>query len=115
MPGGAPEQAVTLMRWIAQQLRTGRRPESQAVAPGPPGSPTIRLCRLSHIIVVMTNVLQLVFMLSFLTLLLMQLDETITWSWFAIFLPLWASDAITFLTGAQELRRLLLSSPDHLR
>ena len=94
------------MRWIANHLRLSRRTTHPGVHAAGPDGPTLRLCRLSHIIVVLTNVLQLVFMLSFLTMLLLRLDDTIHVSWFCVFMSLWASDTITFLTGAQELYRL---------
>ena len=66
----------------------------------------IRLFRLTHVIVVLTNVLQLLFMITFLVLLLLQLNEDIAVSWLAVFTPLWMSDAITTITGIQEMRRL---------
>ena len=65
-----------------------------------------RLCRLTHLMVVMTNVMQMLFMIGFLVLLLLQLDGELSASWFVIFLPLWASDAITLGTGVHEMRRL---------
>jgi len=71
---------------------------------GPRGR--IRLFRLTHVVVVLTNVLQLLFMITFLVLLLLQLNEGIAVSWFAVFAPLWTSDAITTATGIQEMRRL---------
>lgn len=66
----------------------------------------IRLFRLTHLFVVLTNVLQLVCMITFLVLLLMKLNEDIAVSWFAVFASLWTSDAITTITGVQEMRRL---------
>ena len=66
----------------------------------------IRLFRLTHVIVVLTNVLQLLFMITFLVLLLLQLNEDIAVSWLTVFTPLWMSDAITTITGIQEMRRL---------
>ena len=71
---------------------------------GPPGR--IRLFRLTHVVVVLTNVLQLLFMITFLVLLLLQLNEGIAVSWLAVFTPLWLSDAITTVTGIQEMQRL---------
>ena len=97
------------MRRIANQLRLNRRPVGAAAAAGP-GPAAISLCRLSHVIVVLTNVLQLLLMLSFLVLLLLQLNQTVSLSWFMIFTPLWASDSITLFTGSQELYRLLTST-----
>ena len=70
----------------------------------PPGR--IRLFRLTHVVVVLTNVLQLLFMITFLVLLLLQLNKGISVSWLAVFTPLWMSDAITTITGIQEMRRL---------
>ena len=74
----------------------------------PERAPTgrIRLFRLTHVIVVLTNVLQLLFMITFLVLLLLQLNEDIAVSWLTVFTPLWMSDAITTITGIQEMRRL---------
>ena len=81
-----------------------------ATAPSPPegGGPPgrIRLFRLTHVVVVLTNVLQLLFMITFLVLLLLQLNGGISVSWLAVFTPLWMSDAITTITGIQEMRRL---------
>jgi hypothetical protein len=71
---------------------------------GPQGR--IRLFRLTHVVVVLTNVLQLLFMITFLVLLLLQLNEGIAVSWLAVFTPLWLSDAITTVTGIQEMQRL---------
>ena len=73
-------------------------------AAGPAGR--VRLFRFTHLVVVLTNVAQLLFMISFLVLLLLQLNQALAVSWFVVFSPLWTSDAITTVTGIQEMRRL---------
>ena len=92
-------------------LQAGERPRQSmraAAQATQERAPTgrIRLFRLTHVIVVLTNVLQLLFMITFLVLLLLQLNEDIAVSWLAVFTPLWMSDAITTITGIQEMRRL---------
>ena len=82
------------------------RPARTAAVGEPPAGGRIRLFRLTHVVVVLTNVLQLLFMITFLVLLLMQLNRSIAVSWCAVFAPLWTSDAITTITGIQEMRRL---------
>ena len=99
-----------MLRRAASQLRLGnRRPAAATGTPGP-AAPGSLFRRLSHVLVVITNVLQLLLMLSFLVLLLLQLNKTVSMSWYVIFSPLWASDTITLFTGTQELYRLFVST-----
>lgn len=93
------------MRRLVNQLRLNRR-QSVGREPAAPTTTAISLCRLSHVLVVLTNVVQLLLMLSFLVLLLMHLNEELDVSWFSIFAPLWVSDAMTLSTGSQEFHRL---------
>ena len=95
-----PEQVC-----LKSNRRRAMRAATQATREGAPTG-RIRLFRLTHVIVVLTNVLQLLFMITFLVLLLLQLNEDIAVSWVAVFTPLWMSDAITTITGIQEMRRL---------
>lgn len=61
---------------------------------------------------VAANACQLVLMIVFLALLLARLKETFVASWFFVFVPLWISDAITFVAGTIEMRRLLRARAD---
>ncbi len=63
-------------------------------------------CPLAHLLVVVANSLQLAMMITFLCLLLWKLNDDSIFSWFSVFTPLWASDAITVLTSTAELRRI---------
>lgn len=82
------------------------RPARTAAVGEPAGPGRMRLFRLTHVVVVLTNVLQLMFMITFLVLLLLQLNAGIAVSWFVVFAPLWTSDVITTITGVQEMKRL---------
>lgn len=62
-------------------------------------------CPLAHLLVVVANSVQLFLMVCFLFLLLWKLNDVGIYSWFWVFAPLWASDAITMLTSTFELRR----------
>ena len=89
-----------------------RRRAGPSAATGAEGEPragfstaSFLCCPLSHMLVIIANSAQLVLMLIFLTMLLFKLNDDDRSSWMAVFTPLWISDAITFLTAAQELRR----------
>jgi len=58
------------------------------------------------LLVVIANSLQLGMMVCFLVMLLCQLNSNEALSWFGVFSPLWASDAITVITSFAELRRI---------
>lgn len=97
-----------MLRRLALQIRSTRRSPAPVVPPTQP----LLLCRFSHIVVVLTNVLQLVLMLSFLVTLLLQLNQTIQVSWFVVFITLWASDSITFVMGVLEFYHLAIAPED---
>ena len=98
-----------LGRMFGRDTRTHDGPPS-TVAARDDAIPRPRLCRLAHVAVVLTNVAQIGLMIIFLSLLLLQLNGELPGATYAcIFTPLWASDAITFATGIQEVHRLRAS------
>jgi len=94
------------MRRLLRHLNV-RQPEEapREESPAVPIS-VLRRWRLTHLMVVMANALQLLCMITFVALLLAQLNGSLSSSWYAIFAPLWASDAITLATGIHELVRI---------
>ena len=98
-----------LRRMFGRDTRTQDGPPSTVVARDD-ALPRPRLCRLAHVVMVLTNVTQIGLMIIFLSLLLLRLNGDLPGATYAcIFTPLWASDAITFVTGIHEMNRLRAS------
>ena len=99
------ERALGLMR-LSIPVALPRRVPGDG---NPPNAPRVSqwtlCCPLAHLLVVVANSLQLFLMVCFLFLLLWKLNDVGIYSWFWVFAPLWASDAITMFTSTFELRR----------
>lgn len=99
----------------SQQQRRADADHDGALAQGPLQPSLLpslaRRWRLPHLMIA-ANACQLVLMIAFLALLLARLKESFVGSWFFVFIPLWGSDAITFVAGVIEMRRLLRADTD---
>ena len=70
-------------------------------------------CPISHLLVVVANMLQLMMMVCFLSLLLAGLEgRAPSLSWFYIFTPLWISDSITLINSGHEFYRVSRARPE---
>jgi hypothetical protein len=102
-----PSRCLSLARMrLSIPVALPRRVPGDGNPPNAPRASQWTLCcPLAHLLVVVANSVQLFLMVCFLFLLLWKLNDVGIYSWFWVFAPLWASDAITMLTSTFELRR----------